>query len=89
MKAESVFGLIGIHSAEQAPVTDRCGSICTRFMPRLRASAWRLTPHTPPEASTLAPNESTYSQSGVSGHTVNARCQSSPYRCSEWVHLTP
>ncbi len=77
-KATSVFGLIGIHSAEQAPVTERCGSICTRFMPRARASAWRLTPQTPPEASTLAPNETRYSHSGVSGETVKARCQSSP-----------
>ena len=51
------MGLIGTHSAEQAPVIDRCGSTCTRFMPRTRASAWRQTPTTPPEASILAPQE--------------------------------
>ena len=38
-KAASVFGLIGTHCADAAPVTDRCGSTCTRFMPRVRASA--------------------------------------------------
>ena len=27
--------------------------------------------------------------SGVSDETVKARCQNSPYRCSECVHLTP
>ena len=31
MKAGSVFGRIGTHSAEQAPVTDKCGSTCTRL----------------------------------------------------------
>ncbi len=76
--AASVFGLIGTHSAEQAPVTDRWGSTCTRFMPRMRALAWRHTPTTPPDASTLAPHEMRYSVSGVSGETVNARCQNSP-----------
>jgi hypothetical protein len=40
-----------------APVTDRCGSTCTRFMPRTRASAWRQMPTTPPEASMLEPQE--------------------------------
>ena len=34
--------------------------------------------HTPPDASTLAPNESTYSHNGVSGATVKARCHNSP-----------
>ncbi len=55
--AASVFGLIGTHSAEHAPVTDRCGSTWTRFMPRMRAFACRQTPTTPPEASTFAPQE--------------------------------
>ena len=36
-------------SAEAAPVIDRCGSTCTRFMPRARASAWRQIPATPEE----------------------------------------
>ena len=54
-KAASVFGLIGTHSAETAPVMDRCGSTCTRLAPRTRASASRHTPATPPEASTLLP----------------------------------
>jgi hypothetical protein len=49
--------LIGTHCAEQAPVTDRCGSTWTRFMPRTRAAAWRQTPTTPPDASTFAPHE--------------------------------
>ena len=53
----SVLGLIGTHSAEHAPVTDRCGSTCTRFIPRTRAFAWRQTPPTPPEASMLEPQE--------------------------------
>ena len=59
MKAASVLGRIGTHSAAQAPVTERCGSICTRFIPRTLASALRLTPMTPAEASVLAPKEST------------------------------
>jgi len=32
----------------------------------------------PPEASVFAPQEIMYSQRGVSGDTVNARCQNSP-----------
>ena len=54
-KAASVFGLIGSHSADSAPVIERCGSTWTRLRPRTRASAWRQTPATPPEASTLLP----------------------------------
>ena len=53
--AASVLGLIGTHSADSAPVIDRCGSTCTRFAPRTRASASRQMPTTPPEASTLLP----------------------------------
>jgi hypothetical protein len=49
------LGRIGTHSAERAPVTERCGSTCTRFIPRTRASASRHTPVTPDEASWLAP----------------------------------
>jgi hypothetical protein len=49
--------LIGTHCAEQAPVTDRCGSTCTRFMPRTRAFEWRQMPTTPPEASMFEPHE--------------------------------
>ena len=59
MKAGSVLGLIGTHSAEVAPVIDRCGSMLTRWMPRTRASACRRTAQTPPETSTLAPKETT------------------------------
>jgi hypothetical protein len=81
--AASVFGLIGSHSAEHAPVTERCGSTWIRFMPRTRACAWRQTPTTPPDASTFEPHEIRKSHSGVSGATMNARCQNSPYRCSE------
>ena len=55
MKAGSVLGLIGTHSPDKAPVTDRCGSTCTRFNPRERASACLQTPETPPEASLLLP----------------------------------
>ena len=44
MKAGSVLGRMGTHSAEQAPVGDRWGSTCTRLIPRIRASAWRRTP---------------------------------------------
>ena len=54
------------HSAEAAPVTEMCGSSCTRFMPRARASPWRQVPATPAEASELAPKDSMYSQLGVS-----------------------
>ena len=51
--AASVFGRIGTHSVAPAPVTDRWGSSCTQSRPRARASAWRNTPVTPPEASPL------------------------------------
>ena len=38
-------------------VIERGGSTGTRFKPRARASAWRITPTTPPDASPLWPNE--------------------------------
>ena len=89
MQAPSVFGLIGTHSADAAPVIDRCGSICTRRMPRTRAAAWRHVAHGPPVTSLLLPSEMLKLHSGVSADTVNARCQYSPYRCSECTHFTP
>ena len=79
MQAASVLGLIGTHSAEQPPVTDRCGSNCTRLTPcSTRAAAWRQTPHTPPEASMLLPKDRMYLLRGVSGQTMKARCHNSP-----------
>ena len=50
---------MGTHSADTAPVTERCGSTCTLLSPRARASAWRHTPATPAEASALFPQEMT------------------------------
>src|SRR5512137_948524 len=89
MHAASVLGLIGTHCAEVAPVTDRCGSICTRLAPRTRASACRITAHGPPVTSLLLPNERLKRVYVMSADTVNARCQNSPNRCSECTHLTP
>ncbi len=51
--AASVLGRIGTHWAAPAPVIERWGSIWTHVRPRTRASAWRKTPVTPPEASPL------------------------------------